>query len=411
MANRAVDDDDVVRNAMAAIGSEGLVTLLSEMLHLLMDGEVQTLCGAGYGERAEGRTNRRNGYRERPFETRLGSVELRIPKLREGSYMPSFLEPRRRWEKAFVNVVCEAYVHGVSTRKVEELVESMGAKGMSKSEVSRMAQALDAQVEAFRARPLGDRATPYLWLDALYQKVRDERGRTISKAILVAYGVDESGDRQVIDLEVAAGEMATAWGAFLQRLLARGLRGVQLVISDAHYGLRQAVREVLVGVAWQRCTIHFRRNVLSVVPRKLQDFVMAPIKAIFAQPTLDDAREATRRALEVLDKHCPAAAALLREAEDDILTFMTFPKSHWRQIHSTNPLERINKEIRRRTRVVGIFPNDASILRLVGMLLIEQNDEWAVGRRYFSLASMAQLDAGDAPRALVDNGETDLAAK
>lgn len=405
MATEAVDDRDVVRNAIDALGPEGLLSMLVAMLHQFMDAEAADACGAGYGERTEARINQRNGYRERPFETRLGTVQLRIPKLRSGSYLPSFLEPRKRWERAFVNVVCEAYVHGVSTRKVEELVESMGAKGMSKSQVSRMAKALDEQVEAFRTRPLGGLSVPYLWLDALYQKVRDHRGRTVTKAILIAYGVNAEGEREVIDLAVAPGEMTAAWKAFLERLVARGLRGVQLAVSDAHAGLRRAIEEVLVGAAWQRCTIHFRRNVLSVVPRKAQGMVMGTVKTVFSQATAADARQALHRAIELLDEHSPAAAELLRDAEADVLTYMSFPEAHWRQIHSTNPLERINKEIRRRTRVVGIFPNDASIIRLVGMLLMEQNDEWAVGRRYFSLASMAKLEALNAPPALVDNAD------
>ena len=410
MAEVAVDADDVVRNAMETMGPSGLLHLLSTVLHELMETEVSTVCAAEYGERSPTRVRSRNGYRERALETRLGTVQLRIPKVRSGSYLPSFVEPRKRWEKAFVNVVCEAYVHGVSTRKVEDLVESMGAKGMSSSQVSRMATALDEQVEAFRTRPLGKRKMPYLWLDALYQKVRDSKNRTVTKAILVAYGVGESGEREVIDLEVAPGEMTVAWKAFLQRLVGRGLEGVQLVISDAHSGLRRAIEEVLVGASWQRCTIHFRRNVMSVVPKKQQGLVMATVKSVFSQPTHAEATKVLHRAIELFDEVCPAAADLLRDGEEDVLTYMMFPEAHWRQIHSTNPLERINKEIRRRTRVVGIFPNDASIIRLVGMLLIEQNDEWAVGRRYFSLASMAKLDAPHAPQALVDNTSQDTAA-
>ena len=411
MAKEEVDALDVVRNAVAAIGPDGLLSMLTTTLHELMNVEVSARCGAGYGERSPDRVVCRNGTRERPFETRLGTVSLSIPKLREGSYFPSFLEPRKRWEQAFVNVVAEAYVHGVSTRKVEDLIQSMGAKGMSKSEVSRMASVLDAQVAAFRERRLGSKRTPYIYLDALYQKVRDERSRTITKAVLVAYGVLEDGEREVIDLEVAHGEMTSCWKAFLESLVARGLTGVQLVISDAHAGLKRAIREVFIGASWQRCTIHFRRNVGGVTSKRTQDLVMAPIKAIFAQTNLADAKDAATRALGLLDEHCPAAAELLREAEEDLLTYMSFPKGHWRQIHSTNPLERLNKEIRRRTRVVGIFPTDASIIRLVGMLLIEQNDEWAVGRRYFSLTSMAELYAADAPRTLVDRADDHIAAK
>jgi len=267
----------------------------------------------------------------------------------------------------------------------------MGAKGMSKSQVSRMAKTLDAQVEAFRTRPLTS-AYPYLWLDALYIKVR-EAHRVVSKAVLVAYGVNEQGEREVLDLAVEAGEMEVAWRRFLTRLLDRGLSGVQLAISDAHVGLKAAIRTVLVGTTWQRCTIHFRRNVFTTAPKKNQEVVMAAVRTVFQQPDLHSAKTAMGHAIELLETNCPKAADLLREAEDDVLAYMTFPAAHWRQIHSTNPLERLNKEIRRRTRVVGIFPNDEALVRLVGMLLIEQNDEWLVGRRYFSLSSMALLEA------------------
>jgi transposase-like protein len=397
MANENVESTELVRNVVSTLlESADFQTMLSETLHQVMDEEVEAVCGASYGSRDPQRRNRRNGYRKRALETRVGTVELSVPKLRQGSYLPSFIEPRRRWEQAFVNVVCEAYVHGVSTRKVEELVEAMGAKGMSKSQVSRMAKSLDQQVEAFRTRPLTS-AYPYLWLDALYIKVRESH-RVVSKALLVAYGVNENGEREVLDLAVEAGEMEVAWRRFLTRLLDRGLTGVQLVISDAHVGLRAAIRTVLVGTTWQRCTIHFRRNVFSSVPKKAQDLVLAAVKAVFQQPDQTAAREAMGRAIELADKVSGSTAELLREAEDDVLAYMTFPRAHWRQIHSTNPLERLNKEIRRRTRVVGIFPNDAALVRLVGMLLIEQNDEWLVGRRYFSLSSMALLEA-DAPAA------------
>lgn len=368
---------------------DDLRAMLQAVLAGVMDAQANALCNADYNQRSAERTNSRNGYRERPFDTRLGGWDLRIPKLRHGSYLPSFVEPRRRWEKAFVNVVGEAYVLGISTRKVEDLVESMGAKGMSKSEVSRMAKELDEQVEAFRNRPL-EQDYPYLWLDALYVKVHG-KGRIVSKAVLVAYGVGEDGVREVLGVAVAEGEMEPAWRGFLERLVDRGLSGVQLVISDAHSGLRKAIRAVLNGTTWQRCTVHFLRNVLSHVPKKAQGFVSAAVRNIFVQPDLKAAKEALTRAAELVEERCPRAAELLLEAEDDILAYMNFPEKHWRQIKSTNPLERLNKEIRRRTNVVGIFPNDRAILRLVTMLLVEQNDEWAVGRRYFSIASMALL--------------------
>lgn len=399
MANKNVESAAQLRNVvMSLVQTEDFLTMMTTSLQQLMEAEVTELCGAPYATRGGDRANHRNGYRPRTLETRLGTVELSIPRVRSGSYFPSFLEPRRRWEQAFVNVVCEAYVHGVSTRKVEELVEAMGAKGMSKSEVSRMAKTLDKQVEAFRTRPLA-RNYPYLWLDALYIKVR-ENHRVVSKALLVAYAVNEHGEREVLDLEVACGEMEACWRRFLLRLVDRGLEGVQLVISDAHRGLRRAIEVVLVGSTWQRCTIHFRRNVHSHTPKRAQDFVMAAVKTVFAQPNAEAAKEAMGQAIEAIEPKFPAVAELLREAEGDVLAYMSFPEAHWRQIHSTNPLERLNKEIRRRTRVVGIFPNDAALMRLVGMLLIEQNDEWAVGRRYFSLASMAKLqpvESADAP--------------
>jgi len=363
MASKTVESAVELRNVvMSLVGREDFLTLLGETLRQVMEGEVEAVCGAPYASRSNDRTNRRNGYRARPLETLLGSLELRVPRLRSGSYFPSFLEPRRRWEQAFVNVVCEAYVHGVSTRKVEELVEAMGAQGMSKSEVSRMARTLDEQVETFRTRPL-EKAFPYLWLDALYIKVR-EHGRVVSKALLVAYSVNEDGEREVLDLEVAAGEMEVAWRRFLVRLVDRGLSGVKLAISDAHVGLRAAIRAVLVGTTWQRCTIHFRRNVLSAVPKSAQDFVMAAVKAVFQQPDEAAARKAMGRAIDLVENRYPHLAELFREAEDDVLAYMAFPKAHWRQIHSTNPLERLNKEIRRRTRVVGIFPNDAAVVPL-----------------------------------------------
>ena len=390
MADKSVEGLEVVRHVLEQAHPDLLREVLYEALSRFMDAEVGALCKADYRERTSERATSRNGYRERPFETRLGSLDLRIPKLRTGSYLPSFLEPRRRWEKAFVNVVSEAYVKGVSTRKVEDLVEAMGAKGMSRSEVSRMAESLDKQVEAFRGRTL-EVAYPYLWLDALYIKVR-EGAHIVSKAVLVAYGVTETGEREVIGLGLSHGEMYDAWKRFLESLLDRHLRGVRLVISDAHTGLKNAIRDTLTGTTWQRCTVHFMRNVLSSVPKAAQGFVAATLKTIFAQPSLAEAKKTLTRAIELLEDKYPAAAERLVEAEDDVLAYMNFPQKHWRQIHSTNPLERLNKEIRRRTNVVGIFPTDASTLRLIGMLLVEQNDEWAVGRRYFSISSMKLID-------------------
>jgi transposase-like protein len=370
---------------------DALKKLLLQMLVQVMDSEANAACGASYGARAEERVNQRNGYRERALETRLGTLDLSIPKLRQGSYFPSFMTPRRRWEQAFVNVVSEAYVLGISTRKVEGLVEAMGAKGMSKSEVSRMAASLDEYVTEFRNRPLTG-SFPYLWLDAVYIKVRDG-ARTVSKAVLVAYGVSDEGQREVLGVEVADSEMEMAWRHFIERLVKRGLKGVLLVISDAHTGLKNAIRAVLNGVTWQRCRVHFMRNVLAKTPKKLQGIVLATLKHVFAQGSRAEARTAMKTAITALREKVPAVAELVEGAEDDVLNYMSFPDKHWRQIHSTNPLERLNKEIRRRTDVVGIFPNEAAVVRLIAMILVEQNDEWAVGKRTFSLESMEALNA------------------
>ncbi len=390
MTKRNVDLLGLVGNALETEHGDVLREMLAETLRVFMDAEVTELCGAEHGERSGARITHRNGYRPRPLETRLGTVDLQVPRVRQGSYLPSFLEPRRRWERAFVNVVAEAYVQGVSTRSVEDLVAAMGAKGMSKSEVSRMAGVLDAQVEAFRQRPLGERAMPYLWLDALYIKVRED-GRVRSRAVLVAIAINEDGEREVLGVEVADKEMESSWRTFLRGLVTRGLRGVQLAISDAHEGLRAAIRAVLNGVTWQRCYVHFIRNVLDNVPKSAQGFVAAALRNVFHQTTHEHAREAMAKAIDAMAPKWPRACAVVREAEDDVMAYFSFPSAHWRQIRSTNPLERLNKELRRRVRVVGIFPTRESVVRLVGMMLLEQDDEWKVGRRYFSASSMAQL--------------------
>lgn len=389
MTEKTVDGLVVLSNVLETFHKDELRKMLEKSLIEVMEAEVSKVCGAGLHERNEERQTHRNGYRERLFETRLGAIELAIPKPRQGSYMPSFLEPRRRWEKGFVNVVCEAYVNGVSVRKVDRLVKAMGATGMSKSEVSRVAEVLDAEVQEFLTRPI-DTWCPYLWLDAIYLKVR-EGSRVVSKAVLVAYGVTESGYRQVLGLEVADGEMEDSWQKFLAGLIQRGLKGVMLAISDAHVGLKNAIRNVLVGASWQRCSVHFRRNVLSRVHKHAQGWVAAALKQAFAQQNGEEAKEAMGKVIDMLNTKFPAAAAIVEGAEDDVLAYMAYPKEHWRQLHSTNPLERLNKEIRRRTDVVGIFPSGKSTLRLVGTLLMEQNDEWLVGRRYFSLGSIEKL--------------------
>lgn len=391
MNEENVESMTELSNLLQTEGAVDLRSLLALALRTLMESEVSLLCGAEHGERTTERLNQRNGYRDRTLETRLGTVELKVPKVRQGTYFPSFLEPRRRWEKAFVNVVSEAYVKGVSTRSVEQLVEAMGAKGMSKSQVSRMAAVLDEEVATFRNRPLGEQAFPYVWFDALYVKVR-ENGRVVSRAVMVAIGVNEQGEREVLGVSVAEKELESSWRAFMRSLVERGLRGVQLAISDAHEGLRQAIRAVFNGASWQRCYVHFIRNVLSHVPKSAQGFVAALLRNVFQQTSHAAAQAALRQAVNTLEDKYPKVARLVDEAESDVLAYFAFPEAHWRQIRSTNPLERLNKEIRRRVRVVGIFPTQASVLRLVGMLLVEQDDEWKVSsRRYFSVGSMAQL--------------------
>jgi transposase-like protein len=354
-----------------------------------MEAEVSAQIGAERYERNENRTTYRNGYRERPWDTRVGTLKLKIPKLRQGSYFPSLLEPRRRAEKALLAVVQEAYVHGVSTRKVDELVEALGMRGISKSEVSRICKELDEVVLSFKERPL-DGAYPYVWLDATFPKVR-EGGRVRNMALVLAIGVRDNGEREVLGFDLGLCEDGAFWTDFLRRLVARGLRGVELVISDAHEGLKQAIEQVLTGATWQRCRVHVMRNILSQVPKSSQGMVSAIIRTIFAQPSYEAAKSQLKRVVDELSGRFPKAMEILKEAEEDVLAYMTFPKAHWQRIHSTNPLERLNREIRRRTDVVGIFPNRDSVIRLVGAILLEQQDEWSVGRRYFSLESMRQL--------------------
>jgi putative transposase len=334
--------------------------------------------------------NLQSGSRPRTFETRLGTLDLKIPKLRKGSYFPAFLEPRRRSEKALVQVIQEAYVLGVSTRKVDELVQALGMSGVSKSEVSRLAAELDERVTAFRERPL-EGTYPYVWLDAKYLKIR-EGDRVVSMAFVVATGVRETGEREVLGFDVGLSEHEAFWKAFLRSLVARGLKGVKLAISDAHEGLKAAISAVLQGASWQRCRVHFLRALLSHVPRDAQAMVAALVRTIFVQPTPGDARLQLAKVAEFLQTKYPKAAQILTEAQEDILAYMTFPSEHWRQIHSTNPLERLMREIGRRADVVAIFPNRASALRLVGAVLMEQHDEWlAAPRRYFSLESMQRV--------------------
>jgi len=355
----------------------------------LMEAEVSAQVGAGRYERSPERVTQRNGYRVRPWDTRVGTLELQIPKLRQGSYFPSWLEPRRRAEQALVAVIAEAYVQGVSTRKVEAVVQALGISGISKSEVSRLAASLDEQVDTFRTRRL-DAAYPYVWVDARYEHVR-EGGRVVSMAVVVAYGVRADGVREVLDLDVGLSEDSVFWRTFFQSLVARGLQGVQLVISDAHPGLKRAIAEVFVGAAWQRCRVHFMRNLLARVPKTAQAMVAAAVRTIFQQADRTAAQRQLRDVCQSLRAKFPHAVALLEEAEEEIFTFYDFPAEHWRQIYSTNPLERLNKELKRRSAVVGIFPNRVAVIRLLGALLMEQNDEWLVGRHYFSETSMHKV--------------------
>jgi putative transposase len=359
------------------------------LIQELMEAEVSAQTGAERYEHTGERSAYRNGYRHRPWDTRLGTVDLAIPKLRSGTYFPSWLEPRRRAEQALVAVVAEAYQQGVSTRKVEALVQSLGIAGLSKSEVSRLCAGLDEQVEAFRSRRL-DAAYPYLWLDARYEHVREDH-RVQSMAVLVAYGVRADGVREVLGVDVGLSEDVALWRIFLQGLVARGLRGVRLVISDAHSGLKQAIREVLVGASWQRCRVHFLRNVLARVPKTAQAMVAATVRTIFEQADRPAAQAQLQQVCATLQARFPKVADLLIAAEEEVLTFYDFPEAHRRQIYSTNPLERLNKELKRRSAVVGIFPNRQAVIRLLGALLIEQNDEWLVQRHYFSEASLRQL--------------------
>lgn len=364
-------------------------------LQRLMELEVEGQIGAGRHERSDDRTTHRNGYRDRKLETRLGSMELRIPKLRSGSYFPSFLEPRKASEKALVAVVQEAYLKGVSTRKVDDLVQAMGMTGISKSQVSRVCADIDERVQVFLERSLSGRWR-YVWLDATYLKSR-QNGQVVPRAVVVAVGVNEEGRREVLGLSCGPAETEAFWTEFLRSLLRRGLENVELVISDAHEGLKNAVAKVL-GASWQRCRVHFMRNALAHVPKHQHQMVAAVIRTAFVQEDREEARAQWRETAEKLRDRYPKLGTLMDDAEDDVLAFMNHPKEHWRQISSTNPLERLNKEIKRRSNVIGIFPNDEAIVRLVGALLAEQTDEWQITRRYMSQESLAKIGSGAGAR-------------
>jgi putative transposase len=367
--------------------------LLREMIGFaaekLMDLEVGAKTGAAYGEKNALRLAQRNGYRQRDWETRAGTVELRIPKLRTGSYFPSFLEPRRMAEKALTAVIQEAYIQGVSTRSVDDLVKAMGMSGISKSQVSRLCEEIDDKVKAFLARPIeGD--WPYLWIDATYLKVR-RGGRIVSVAVIIAVGANTDGRREVLGMEIGTSEAEPIWTEFLRKLTRRGLSGVKLVVSDAHEAIKAAVSKVL-SATWQRCRVHFMRNALAHAGKSGRRVVSAFIATAFAQDTPSAASTQWRSVADQIRPKVPKLANLMDSAEEDVLAYMTFPRQHWTKLHSTNPIERLNGEIKRRTDVVGIFPNDDAIVRLVGALLLEQNDEWAVQRsRYMTLETIAQM--------------------
>jgi transposase-like protein len=370
--------------------------MLQTFAEALMSAEASMLCQAAYGERSDDRVNSRNGYRDRRWDTRVGTIDLAVPKLREGSYFPAWLlTHRRRAEQALASVVAQAYVEGVSTRRVDDLVEAMGIAGISRSEVSRLAAELDAKVTEFRERPLDAGPYRYLWIDALTQKVR-EAGRVVNVSAVIATAVNAEGRREIVGFDIVTGEDTAAWTAFLRSLVARGLSGVELVISDAHGGIKAAIAAVFAGASWQRCRTHFMANLATRVPKANWPMIATLVRSIFEQPD----RDATWSQLgDVIDKltqagFCDLADTVL-DAADDILAFSAFPVEHWPQIRSNNPQERLNKEIRRRTDVVGIFPNRAAVIRLVGALLAEQTDEWAVARRYMGIESLTKLRHSD----------------
>jgi len=385
MAKTSLSLDELVRKLMGDEHADVLRETLAWFVSELMEAEVTQQVGAGLHEKSPARTAHRNGYRERAWQTRAGEIELAIPRLRAGSYFPSFLEPRSRSEKALVAVIQEAYVNGVSTRKVDRLVTQLGLSGISKSAVSRLCAGLDEQVRCFRERPL-EGAYPYLWLDAKVERVR-EPGGVRHKALVVAYGVHETGRREVIGIDVGEAETEAFWREFLRSLRARGLAGVQLCVSDAHEGLKHAIAKVL-GCPWQRCTVHFLRDMLGHCSKAQQPLVATAIRQIFAAESGEEARERLAGVATALERSAPKVAHLLAGAEEELLAFMAFPAEHWSKLRSTNPLERVNREIGRRSDVVGIYPNDAALVRLAGALLIEQNDEWLVGRRYLSEESL-----------------------
>jgi len=375
-------------------GTDLVRELAQWALQQLIEAEATSKIGAGAWERTDARTTHRNGHRARVLSTKAGDLQLGIPKLRKGSFFPELLEPRRRIDQALYAVVMEAYVNGVSTRSVDDLVAAMGVDtGISKSEVSRICEGLDARVDAFRNRTLGHVAFPYVYLDATYINVRDDAlGQVVSRAVVIATGITANGDREVLGVDIGDSEDETFWTRFLRSLKDRGLTGVRLVISDAHAGLKASIRKCFAGSTWQRCRVHYARNLLATVPKSHVEFVAAAFRSIFA---LSDRTEIEARWDEVtatLAEKFPKAAESMTAARTDVLAFATFPRSHWRKIWSNNPLERLNKEVKRRSNVVGIFPNDRAAIRLIGAVLADQHDEWAIARRYLSESSMARLN-------------------
>ena len=386
------DDRLPLAELLAKSGDEDFLRSVAEaVLQIIMEADVEGLVGAGRHERSAERTTWRNGYRDRTLETRLGPLSLRVPKLRTGSYFPGFLEPRKPVEKALVAVIQEAWIAGVSTRKVDDLVQAMGMSGISKSSVSKLCRDIDERVGAFLGRTL-EGEWPYLWLDATYLKVR-EGGRIVSVAAIVAVAVNTDGRREIVGLHIGPSEAETFWSAFLRSLAKRGLRGTKLVVSDAHEGLKAAIARSLAGATWQRCRVHFMRNALAHVPRSQTTVVAAAIRQAFVQPDHASATRTWRHVADQLRARWPKLGALMDGAEADVLAYMAFPMRHRAKLHSTNPLERLNKEIKRRADVVGIFPSEDSITRLVGAVLLEQNDDWQLQHRYMQVEGMAELDA------------------
>ena len=401
---------EYLRKLDLAPNEDWLREMVQQFTQGLIELEAEQQIGAGRHERSPQRVTQRNGYRERGLATRVGELELRIPKLRQGSFFPSLLEPRRRAERALVAVVQQAYIEGVSTRKVDDLLVALGLTGIDKSAVSRACQTLDAVIEPFRTRPLTG-SYPYVWLDALYLKVRQNH-RIVSQALVIAIAVRATGEREVLGWALGASEEQAFWSEFLRSLVGRGLTGVQLVVSDAHLGLTAAVAQTLSGATWQRCRVHFMRSLLAHIPHGDKEMVAALVRTIFSQPDPAAAHLQVAEVATRLEKAFPKAAALLRDAEGDILAYMSFPREHWTRLYSTNPLERLNREVKRRTDVVQVFPDEAAALRLAGAVLLELADEWAADdRRYFSQASMRQLfdPAAALPPRFVSTGPMEAA--